>query len=281
MNNQVVLITGCTSGIGRETALLLARQGYRVFATGRNLDALSRLLASAGTTNLEILPLDISQPESIRACMAEINRRTSGYGVDVLINNAGYAVSGPLECISLANLKAGFEVNVFGLMALTQTVIPSMRQRQSGRIINISSIVGRITYPFEGAYVATKHAVEALSDALRFELAPFGIDVVIIQPGAIRSEFERRGNQELALLQGDFDPYKSTWSGFQSRRLEAFQNAPDGSVVANTIAKALGERKPKIRYVVPLQARFLLALFAWLPDTITDAIKRIVFAPAR
>jgi short-subunit dehydrogenase len=278
VNPKIILITGCTSGIGRESALLLARQGHRVFATGRNIEALSQLRENASIRNLETLVLDISKPESIQACLAEIDRRTEGYGIDVLINNAGYAVTGPLECVSPANLKAGFEVNVFGLMMLTQSIIPMMRQRQSGQIINISSIVGRITFPLEGAYVATKHAVEALSDALRLELAPFGIDVVIVQPGAIRSEFQRRGDREFANLQGDVDVYKAVMSGFQAQRQKLFRSAPDGSVVAKIIAVAVSHRKPKIRYVVPMKAQFFLAIFTWLPDFATDAIKRIVFA---
>jgi short-subunit dehydrogenase len=281
MTQKVVLITGCTSGIGRESALLLARQGHRVFATGRNLEALSRLRESTDTINLETLALDVSDPNSIQACWAEIDRRTAGYGVDVLINNAGYAVTGALECVPIENLKAGFQVNVFGLMSLTQAVIPAMRQRRSGRIINISSIVGQITFPFEGAYVATKHAVEALSDALRLELAPFGIDVVIIQPGAIRSEFERRGDREFAQLQGNVGVYQQAMNGFQSQRQNAFKTAPDATVVASTIATAVGHRKPKIRYIVPLKARLFLAIFTWLPDFLTDAIKRTVFALAR
>jgi NAD(P)-dependent dehydrogenase (short-subunit alcohol dehydrogenase family) len=127
-------------------------------------------------------------------------------------------------------------------------------------------------------YVATKHAVEALSDALRLELAPFGIDVVIIQPGAIRSEFERRGDREFSKFPGDVNIYQTAMNGFQARRQEAFKTAPNGSVVAKTIAIAVDRRKPKIRYVVPLQARFFLAIFTWLPDFITDAIKRTVFA---
>jgi short-subunit dehydrogenase len=281
MRQKTILITGCTSGIGYESALLLAQQGHLVFATGRNLEALSKLRERASLVNLETLVLDVAQPESIQACLAEVDRRTAGYGVDVLVNNAGYAVTGPLECVSPENLKAGFEVNVFGLMRLTQAIIPKMRHRQSGRIINISSIVGQITFPLEGAYIATKHAVEALSDAMRLELAPFGIDVVIIQPGAIRSEFERRGDRELTQLQGEVSVYKTAMNGFQAQRQQLFQSAPDGSIVAKTIAMAVSHRKPKIRYVMPLKAQFFLAIFTWLPDFVTDAIKRTVFALPR
>jgi NAD(P)-dependent dehydrogenase (short-subunit alcohol dehydrogenase family) len=275
---KIILITGCTSGIGRESALLLARQGHRVFATGRSLEALAELREQA---NLETLVLDVTQPDSIQACLGDIDRLTAGDGIDVLINNAGYAVTGPLECVSPESLQAGFEVNVFGLMRLTQLVIPRMRQRRSGRIINISSIVGRITFPLEGAYVATKHAVEALSDALRLELAPFGIDIVIIQPGAIRSEFARRGDREFTKLQGDVGAYQTVIRGFQTQRQKLFQSAPDGSVVAQTIAEAVNRHRPKIRYVVPLKAQFFLAVFTWLPDFATDAIKRTVFSLPR
>src|SRR5271170_4155342 len=160
-DRKTVLITGATTGIGKHAAIALARKGHRVFATGRNATALERLVADAATPNLETLRLDVTDTGSIAEAAREVGRRTDGEGVFALVNNAGYGLAGPLEEISDANLRAQFDTNVFGLMAVTRAFLPRMRERGAGRIVNVSSSGGRVSIPFFGAYHASKFAVEA------------------------------------------------------------------------------------------------------------------------
>ncbi len=177
---RTVLITGCSTGIGRATALRLARGGWKVFATARQPATLDEL-AAAGC---ETLALDVTSEDSMQAALAEIPG-----GVDALINNAGYSQSGALETLSMDEVRRQFETNVFGLLRLTQLVLPGMREAGTGTIVNVSSMGGKLTFPGGGAYHATKYAVEAISDALRMEVGRFGIDVVCVEPGLIRTEF--------------------------------------------------------------------------------------------
>jgi NADP-dependent 3-hydroxy acid dehydrogenase YdfG len=277
-HSQTVLITGASSGIGRATAVALARAGYDVLAAGRDEAALATLARECGA---HAVPLDVTSDVSVRDAMARVDWLTSGRGLNVLINNAGFAVPGPLETVPVERLQAGFETNVIGLMRMCQAVLPAMRQRGSGCVVNVSSIVGRISFPFEGAYTATKHAVEALSDALRFELAPFGVRVLVVQPGAIRTAFQERGDQELAASLPADSPYRAAMAGFLAQRAKAFKSAPDGAVVAQAIARELGKPSGRARIVVPRQAHAMLALFTTGPDRWRDAIKRLAFAPAR
>jgi NAD(P)-dependent dehydrogenase (short-subunit alcohol dehydrogenase family) len=181
---RTVLITGCTSGIGRATALHLAAQGHRVFATGRNPKALEELAREAKGP-IHPIELDVTSSASVEAARAMVEQETQGAGIDVLINNAGFSLGCPIELLDDAALRSVFETNVFGLVRVTRAFVPAMRARRSGLIINMSCITGRITFPFEGAYTASKYAVESISDALRLELAPFGIKVSIMEPGAI------------------------------------------------------------------------------------------------
>jgi NAD(P)-dependent dehydrogenase (short-subunit alcohol dehydrogenase family) len=190
-SNPTILITGATSGIGRHAALDLARRGHRVFAAGRSAEALDAL-AAEGLPSLTPLTLDVTSPASIAAAVRLVDQATAGRGVDVLINNAGFGDFAPLELVSDAELRAIYETNVFGLMAVTRAFLPAMRVRGAGRIVNVSSIGGRFTMPLFGAYNSTKYAVEALSDALRMELWPFGIRVSLLEPGAIRTDFTGR-----------------------------------------------------------------------------------------
>src|ERR1700733_9145953 len=173
MKSLIILITGATAGIGRHAALHLAHAGHRVIATGRRKDALAALAKEAKGTKLETMELDVTVASSIEAAKAEVDKRTDGYGLDVLVNNAGYGLMGPLEEISDADLRAQYDTNVFGLVAMTRAFLPQMRLRGSGRIVNVSSMGGRMTFPFMGAYNSTKYAIESMSDALRMELAPF------------------------------------------------------------------------------------------------------------
>ncbi|HLL22107.1 MAG TPA: SDR family oxidoreductase [Kofleriaceae bacterium] len=197
---KIVLITGATAGIGRTTALFLARQGHHVIATGRKTAALDALAREAGTGRLDTLVLDVTTPASIADAVTAVDALTSGAGIDVLVNNAGFGVLGPTSEISDSELRRQYETNVFGLMNVTRAFLPAMRARRSGRIINVSSVGGRITLPYFGAYNSTKYALESLSDALRYELRPFGIDVSLIEPGVIRTNFEATAASNLATL---------------------------------------------------------------------------------
>jgi NAD(P)-dependent dehydrogenase (short-subunit alcohol dehydrogenase family) len=269
-----ILITGATSGIGREAALHLARRGHRVFATGRRPEALDALQETAAGLPLETLWLDVKSRATIESSLQEIERRTDGRGVEALVNNAGYGQYGPLELITDEDFRAQFDTNVFGLMALTRAVIPQMRRRGHGRIVNISSVAGRISFPFGGAYSATKFAVEALSDALRIELAPFGIAVVLIEPGPIKTGFGKHARDTMAkyrdadsphsVLMARFDEIWKRWSG----------SAPGPEGVVKAIERAITARHPAPRYVRPRRYRLVLALMEWAPARWTDAALR-------
>jgi NADP-dependent 3-hydroxy acid dehydrogenase YdfG len=275
-NGQTVLVTGASTGIGRATAIALSKKGYRVFASARDISSLSALSNEFG---INPLALDVDSQASINRAMQSIEQMTSGYGIDILINNAGFAVPGPIETVPIERLRAGFETNVVGLVRMCQAVLPQMRVRGSGCIVNLSSIVGSITFPFEGAYTATKHAVESISDALRFEVHPYGIRVLVVQPGAINTAFQARGNQEFADSNQTRSPYQHAMSGFMAQRDKAFLEAPNGTAVAQAIVRELGRQNGATRIVVPGKARLLLAVFGGMPDKISDAIKRRVFAP--
>lgn len=271
MKTLTILITGATAGIGRTTARELARAGHRVFATGRRAAALETLEAEAGP-NLTGLVLDVTKPESIEAAKSAIDRATDGYGVDAVVNNAGYGALGPLEEVGDAALRAQFETNVFGLMAVTRAFLPKMHARGFGRVVNVSSLGGRVTFPMMGAYHGTKYAVEAMSDALRNELQPFGIGVSIVEPGYIRTEFS-----EVALKTIDVAA-TSPFAPLVSRAEEVlalFEKTGVGPEhVARAIRKALESRRPSARYMAPWRTYLGLFAFRLLPTAWMDALLR-------
>ena len=178
VQSKAVLITGCSSGIGRATAELMAARGHRVYATARKLEAIADLADRGCRT----LALDVTDEQSMRSAVAAVEEAEGAVGV--LVNNAGYSQSGAVETLDLDDVRRQFETNVFGLIRMCQLVLPGMRRQRSGRIMNLSSMGGKLTFPGGGAYHATKHAVEAISDALRFEVKGFGVDVVVIEPGS-------------------------------------------------------------------------------------------------
>src|SRR5256714_5518363 len=180
---RAVLITGCSTGIGRATAIRLAERGWSVYATARNVGSIADLAGSG----CKIMQLDVCDEASMRAAVNTIEAAEGAVGV--LVNNAGYSQDGAIEEVPIDEVRRQFETNVFGLARLTQLVLPGMRRQGWGRVINVSSMGGRLTFPGGGYYHATKHAVEAISDALRFEVAGFGIDVVLLEPGLITTEF--------------------------------------------------------------------------------------------
>jgi short-subunit dehydrogenase len=267
---QVVLITGATAGIGRTTALHLARAGYRVIATGRRVAELEALRAEAPA--IMTTTLDVTSADSIAAAVAEVDRLTAGHGVDVLVNNAGFGLLGPLTEISDAELRRQYDTNVFGLMAVTRAFVPAMRARGRGRIVNVSSMGGKLTIPFMGAYNSTKYALESLSDALRLELAAFGVDVVLIEPGAIHTNF---GDTAIAPI-GQFaaSPYAAALARAERLRARMESTAVGPEVVARAIHKAISRRRPAARYVAPWYGRLLLAVLAVTPTRLQDAAFR-------
>jgi len=249
MTPQKILISGATSGIGREAAKLLIQQGHTVFATGRREEQLESLARELESDRLIIYPLDVTSDESIELLKMKIDAETDEYGVDVLINNAGYGLSGALEALDRQAWQKQFDVNVFGLAQCTNTFLPQMRERASGRIINVSSVVGKISLPFQGAYCASKHAVEAYSDALRMELRPHGVKVVIIEPGPIATEFEDHAVD--AVNYDEQGAYAERVKNYFTAADKMFEKAPQPIVVAKTMAKAVSARNPKLRYVTP------------------------------
>jgi len=269
-----ILITGATAGIGRFAALYLAKKGYRVFAAGRSEAALESLRGEAKGLSLEAFRLDVTDAASIESARSLVDERTDGAGVDVLINNAGFGIAAPIELTEDADLRRLFETNVFGLMAVTRAFLPAMRRRGSGRVINVSSVGGRLTFPFFGAYNATKYAVESLSDALRIELRAFGIDVVLIEPGVIRSEFADRSVSELAKYKKMESPYLPVMARADELKRQTDAQAVGPECVARAMERAIEARRPAARYVAPFRARILLALFAVVPTRWLDAAMR-------
>ncbi len=272
--SKTILITGATAGIGRHAALHFARRGHTVFAAGRRKDALDSLVREAedASGKLHALQLDVTSADSIAQARAEVERLTGG--VDVLINNAGYGQTGPLEEVTDQELRAQFETNVFGLMAMTRAFLPSLRARGGGHILNVSSIGGRVTMPLFGAYHASKYAVEALSDALRLELAAAKIRVVVIEPGPIKSEFG-----EIAI--GSLQHHKSADSPYAGgyARADWFKSFSDRQSVgpehvSRAMERAINSRRPRARYVVPFSSNLPLWLAAVTPTRLYDFIMR-------
>jgi NAD(P)-dependent dehydrogenase (short-subunit alcohol dehydrogenase family) len=271
----VILVTGAASGIGRAAALRLARGGHRVLAGDQRPGALAELAGEAAG-RLEPLPLDVADAGSVEAARAEVDRRTGGRGLDVLVNNAGYALPGPLEALSDADLRALFDTNVFGLLAVTRAFLPCMRERGAGRVINIGSVMGRVSMPLLGAYNASKAAVAALTDALRIELAPFGVRVVLIEPGAVRSGFAAGALDRLAPYRDPASPYADAVAGSDAAWARVYRFAAAPAAVSRAIERAATTTRLAPRYVVPAPYRLLPAALAVAPVRLADTVKRRV-----
>ena len=262
-----ILVTGATAGIGKAAALHLRSRGHRVIGTGRNPKALAELRAAG----VEALALDVTRQSSIDTAKAEVDRLTNGYGLDVLVNNAGYGLAGPLEMLSDADVRAQFDTNVFGLLAVTRAFLPAMRERRSGRIVNVSSVGGRMTFPLGGAYHATKYAVEAMSDALRMELRGFGVKVSVIEPGYIRSDFTAT---TMAYVEKYAADPRSPYAPILQRVAEAGKGSERFAVgpasVCRAIESAAVSRFPRARYVAPFYNAMGPVLMALIPTFVTD-----------
>lgn len=269
-SSKTVLITGATAGIGRMTALHLAKEGHRVIATGRKPAELAKLAAeaSAAGLSLDTIQLDVTSASSIAEAVRAVDKLTGGLGLDVLVNNAGFGVLGPTAEISDAEMRRQFETNVFGLMNVTRAFLPRMRERRAGRIINVSSMGGRITLPYFGVYNSTKYAVESLSDALRYELRPFGIDVALIEPGVIRTNFESTAAGGIAeYKQTAYAPALAKYEEM-SKRADKFASNP--IVIARAISRAVRARRPSARYVAPRSTNMILWFRALTPTFVWD-----------
>jgi NAD(P)-dependent dehydrogenase (short-subunit alcohol dehydrogenase family) len=262
---QAVLITGCSSGIGRATALEAASRGHRVFASGRDPASLAPLLERG----IEALPLDVTDPVSVRAAVAAALGRSGR--LDALVNNAGYAQYGAVEDVSSDEWRRQFDVNVFGAIEVTRAVLPSMREARHGTIVNVSSVAGKIAIPFAAPYCASKHALEAVSDALRLEVAPFGIRVVVIEAGPITTRFAERARAGVARILHSPGPY-SLFYGNAERAMETdFQaGSLPPEAVARVIVRAIESEKPRTRYRITRLARVLIPLRSLLPDRLFD-----------
>jgi len=261
---QTILITGATAGIGRFVALDLARRGHHVIATGRSRAALAALGDEARKASLkgklDTAELDVTSEVSLAMALRQVESLTAGYGVDVLVNNAGYGNAVPLLETSTDDLRAQYETNVFGLMAVTRAFLPPMQERGRGRVINVSSVGGRITLPFFGAYNSSKFAVESLSDALRMEVAPLGIQVAIVEPGPIRSEFSRKSVEWANAHKGASSPYAGLYERAEKMRTQVDAASAGPESVARAIAHAIEARRARVRYVVPFSSQ----MFVWV-----------------
>jgi NAD(P)-dependent dehydrogenase (short-subunit alcohol dehydrogenase family) len=278
-SGQSILVTGATSGIGRDAALRLARAGHLVLAGGRRADALAEL-ARAGGGRVEPLVLEVTDPDSVAAAAELVGRRTGGRGLDVLVNSAGYALPGPLEVLAEADLRELFDTNLFGLLAVTRAFLPAMRERGQGRVVNVGSIMGRVAMPLLGAYNASKHAVAAVTDALRMELAPFGITVVLVEPGAVRTGFASRALAGLAPYRDPASPYAAALAGTDAAWARVYRLSPGPSSAGRVVARAATTAHPAPRYVVPARNRLVVAALTALPAPAADALKRRIMGMA-
>jgi NAD(P)-dependent dehydrogenase (short-subunit alcohol dehydrogenase family) len=275
MAGRAVLITGCSTGIGRATAERLASRGdkWTVYATARRPDSIADLAGKGCKT----LALDVTNEASMREAVGAVEAAEGS--VAALVNNAGYGQEGAFEETSMGEIRRQFETNVFGLIRLSQLALPGMRGEGWGRIVNVSSVGGKVVFPGGSFYHATKHAVEALSDALRFEVAGFGIRVAIVEPGLIKTAF---GDTAKASVASPGGPYASFNEAVAKRVAGAYEGAmgmlaAGPGAVARVIERAVSARHPRSRYRVTFGARFMLTMRKLMPDAGWDAMMRAQF----
>jgi NADP-dependent 3-hydroxy acid dehydrogenase YdfG len=274
MPSKAVLITGCSSGIGHATAEHLADEGWNVYATARRPETITDLAEKGCKT----LALDVTDEQSMSAAVKQVSEAEGAVGV--LINNAGYSQSGAVETVPLDQVRRQFETNVFGLLRMSQLVLPAMRDQHWGKIVNIGSMGGKLTFPGGGIYHATKYAVEAVSDALRFEVRGFGVDVILIEPGLIVTSF---GDTASASVEETGDGPYERFNRHVAKMTEAAYRGPmvklggGPEAVAKTIGKALKSGRPKPRYAVTPSARLLINQRRFTPDQVWDLMMRTQF----
>jgi len=276
--SRAVLITGCSSGIGRATALRLAKSGWSVYATARRPETIADLKDAGCQT----LALDVTDEGSMRSAVDAVEQAEGAVGV--LVNNAGYSQSGAIETVPLEAVRRQFETNVFGLVRLTQMVLPQMRSRRFGKIVNLGSVGGRVVFPGGGQYHATKHALEAISDALRFELRGFGIDVILLEPGLITTEFGEAATASMTgITSSKDDPYARfnatvgavTKGAYDSPMIRLIGAGPER--IAKVIERSITRRRPPARITITPSAKIPIALRRVLTDRAWDAAMRRQF----
>ncbi|MHA7652827.1 SDR family NAD(P)-dependent oxidoreductase [Mycobacterium sp. ML4] len=276
--SKTVLINGCSTGIGRATAERLARAGHIVYATARREESIADLRQAGAHT----LSLDVTDEASMSAAVKRVVDEQGAVGA--LVNNAGYSQSGALETLPMSDLRRQFETNVFGLVRMCQLVLPGMGEQGWGRIVNISSMGANFTFPGAGAYHGSKYAVEALSDALRFEVKGFGVDVVIVQPGLIRTEFASTATGELNTGNGPYAHFnasvaKNTEEVYQKGALAKLGGGPD--TVAKAVEKAITAKRPKPRMRVTPSASVLIRMNRLMSDRMWDCFLATQFPRPR
>lgn len=272
-----MLVTGATDGLGRATAIALAERGYRVFAGGRSPERRAALeqLARAKNLPLEVLELDVTSDGSVDAAVAEIERRAGP--VAALVNNAGIGIGAAIEEISLADMRKQFETNFFGVLRVTQRVLPHMRALRRGRVVNMSSIAGKLAGPIMGPYCASKHALEAMSDSLRLELYPYNVKIILIEPGYISTSIGRN-SMELSASYAEAaarSPYAPIYQAFRKSFGDSMQNSrttPEDC--AAVIMRAIEAARPRARYAVTPEGKMALRMRRLLPDRILDKMLR-------
>lgn len=260
MNRKVIVVTGASSGIGKATALQLIEEGHIVYGVARRVEKMQDLVDAGG----HALQMDVTNHDQVKEVMGKVIADNGR--IDVLVNNAGYAVYGPIEEVSYEQARRQFEVNIFGLAEVTKAALPSMRENRSGTIINISSVGGKIYTPLGGWYHATKHALEGWSDCLRLEMKEFGVNVVIVEPGAIKTEFDVAMDQQFGEVENS--PYKALKQGMEKVMANAYEpgNYSEPEVIAEVISKAIKAGRPKTRYAAGKMATQTLMGRRWLSD---------------
>ena len=247
-NDKVAVVTGSSTGIGFETSLILSRNGFLTYATMRNLKKSENIKSVATKEDLpiQIKQLDVTDDTSIKNAIQAISSEAGR--IDVLVNNAGYGLTGAFEDLTIDEIKAQYETNVFGLIRMTQAVLPIMRRQRSGTVVNISSGAGRFGFPSSSAYVSTKFAVEGLSECMSYELEPFGIRVVIVEPGVIRTNF-LDGVVIAKKSKDPNSPYSQMMQKVTTGFEEMMKNASSPDIVAKVVLNAIRDKNPSLRYL--------------------------------
>lgn len=273
--DHVVIVTGASSGIGEATARRLVRAGARVVVSARRLDRLAALAHELDPTGARVLAVsgDITSDADRRTLVAEVLKKFGR--IDALVNNAGYGTRGAVETVPVEAIRKNFETNVFSLIALTQLVVPHMRERGSGCIVNIGSVAGRIARPLSSIYDSTKHALEAITDGLRGELQPFGVRVTLIRPGFILTEFIAAAEKASDAVDAAAGPYEPFLAGTRAGIQRLRRVAGKADDIARLVEKALRSDNPRPRYNGPFHAKLFLFLKWLLPDGLIAYVVRL------
>jgi NAD(P)-dependent dehydrogenase (short-subunit alcohol dehydrogenase family) len=275
LSGQVVIVTGASSGIGEAIARRLARAGAKVVITARRPERLNALARELDPDGARVMPIagDVTNDADRRALVAGSLKKFGR--IDALVNNAGFGTRGPLELVPVEAIRRNFETNVFSLIALTQLVIPAMRERGSGCVVNIGSVAGRIARPLSSVYDSTKHALEALTDGLRGEMKPFGVRVTLVRPGFIATEFISAADKASGDFTGTVGPYEPFWAATRAgvQKLRKVAGVPDD--IARLVEKVLASDNPAPRYSAPFHAKIFLCAKWLIPDRLIEYVLRM------